>query len=154
MAGPYVSVPGYGNLVEIGRGGFGVVYRAEQADVHRVVAIKILSGYDEDARRRFDREREAMGILSSHPNIVTVYASGFAGDYPYLVMEYLDRGSVADELAHGPMSWREAIDIGVKLSGALQAAHSAGILHRDVKPENVLVSAYGEPKLADFGIAR
>jgi outer membrane protein assembly factor BamB len=149
-------IPGYEDAVEIGRGGFGIVYRARQTDVQRTVAIKVLTGvFDEHARLRFDRERDAMGLLSSHPNSVTVHASGFTADgSPFIVMEYLDGASLADRLVRGPLPWRQAVEIGVKLAGALEAAHRAGVLHRDVKPENVLISAYGAPKLADFGIAR
>ena len=80
--------------------------------------------------------------------------SGFAvDDRPYIVMEYLDGGSLADLMSRGVLPWSKAAEIGVKLAGALQAAHVAGILHRDVKPENVLISEYHEPKLADFGIS-
>lgn len=150
------EVEGFEDLVEIGRGGFGIVYRARQPEFNRTVAIKILAGtLDDEARRRFDRERRAMGSLSTHPNIVTVYASGFtAQSSPYIVMEYVTGGSLADRLQQGPLPWREVADIGAKLCGALEAAHKIGMLHRDIKPENVLVSDYGEPKLADFGIAR
>ena len=154
--GVVLVIPGYEGAVEIGRGGFGIVYRARQVDVQRTVAIKVLTGvFDEHAKLRFDRERDAMGLLSSHPNSVTVHASGFTADgRPFIVMEHLDGASLADRLVRGPLSWREAVEIGIKLAGALESAHRAGVLHRDVKPENVLISAYGEPKLADFGIAR
>lgn len=74
---------------------------------------------------------------------------------PYLVMDYLPGGTLAERLTRdGPISWQEAADVGVKLAGAPGAAHAAGVLHRDVKPDNVLMSAYGEPQLFDFGIAR
>lgn len=151
-----LGLPGFDELVEIGRGGFGVVYRARQRDFNRTVAIKIISGIvDEQARQRFERERQAMGTVSTHPHIVTIHASGFTDDgNPYLVMEYMSGGSLADRLREGSISWHETVEIGVKLAGALEAAHGAGILHRDIKPDNVLVSEYGEPKLADFGIAR
>jgi serine/threonine protein kinase len=154
VSGPEVA--GFEDLVEVGRGGFGVVYRADQPDFNRSVAIKVLSGtLDDQARQRFDRERRAMGSLSTNPNIVTVYASGFTAEAsPYIVMEYVTGGSLADRLERGPVPWAEVIEIGIKLSGALEAAHRIGMLHRDIKPENVLVSDYGEPKLADFGIAR
>jgi serine/threonine-protein kinase PknK len=150
-----VGLEDFEEPVEIGRGGFGVVYRAYQPEFDRFVAIKVLSGLrDERARRRFDRERRSIGKLSGHPNIVTVHASGFTGDgSPYLVMEYLSGGSLAERLQHGPVPWPEAFEIGTKLASALQAAHDAGVLHRDIKAENVLVSDRGEPKLADFGIA-
>ena len=155
MTGSAFSIEGYEDLIEIGRGGFGVVYRARQPDFDRYVAIKVLSGIrDDHSRRRFDRERRSVGSLSGHPYIVTVYGSGFTADgSPFLVMEYLGGGSLADRLSRGRFEWRDAFDIGVKLSSAVQSAHEAGVLHCDIKPENVLVSNRGEPKLADFGIA-
>jgi serine/threonine protein kinase len=143
--------------VEIGRGGFGVVYKAVETDLNRSVAVKVLSGnLDDLALQRFDRERRAMGALSGHPNIVSIYRSGITPDNrPYLVMEYLPGGSMAERVAaRGPLSWRDAADVGVRLCAALETAHRAGVLHRDVKPENVFVSGLGAPKLGDFGIAR
>ncbi|MGI8758266.1 MAG: serine/threonine-protein kinase, partial [Acidimicrobiales bacterium] len=153
-----LGIPGYTDAVEIGRGGFGVVYRAQQPDFNRTVAIKLLLGghLDEQSRQRFDRERRIMGTLSDHPNIVTVFGWGFTpGSQPYIAMAYMARGSLADRLDRkGPLGWQEAAQVGVKLANALEAAHRAKVMHRDLKPENVLVSAYGEPTLADFGIAR
>jgi serine/threonine-protein kinase PknK len=158
--GPVVDlgIPGFTDAVEFARGGFGVVFRARQPAFGRTVAIKVLSGasLDERTKERFERECQAMGSLSGHPGIVTVYESGYAADgRPYLAMELMTRGSLADHLARrGTLPWDEVAQIGVRLSGALEAAHRAGVLHRDIKPENILVSQYGEPKLADFGIAR
>ena len=153
-----LGIPGYTDAVEIGRGGFGVVYRAQQPDFNRTVAIKLLLGghLDDQSRQRFDRERRIMGTLSDHPNIVTVFGWGFTpGGQPYIAMAYMARGSLADRLdREGPLGWKESAEVGVKLAHALEAAHSAKVMHRDLKPENVLVSAYGEPTLADFGIAR
>ncbi len=150
-------LPGLTDPVEIGRGGFGVVYKATETDLNRTVAVKILSGnLDELALQRFDRERRAMGALSGHPNIVAIYRTGLTGDdRPYLVMEFLQGGSLAEQVAaRGPVSWKEISEVGVRLSAALETAHRAGVLHRDVKPENVFVSDLGAPKLGDFGIAR
>ncbi len=153
-----ISISGFEEPVEIGRGGFGVVYKAHQVGFERTVALKILpiAAADESARDRFERERMAMGALSSHPNIVTVYGSGFTDDQqPYIVMEFMTRGSLGDRLSkQGPMPWNDATAATIKVAGALDAAHEAGVLHRDIKPENILVSQYGEPKLGDFGIAR
>ncbi len=96
-----------------------------------------------------------MGSLSGHPNIVTVYAAGFTQDgRPFLAMEYLPGGSLGQRLVGQNLSWSEASSVGIRIAGALQRAHDSGVLHRDVKPDNILMSAYGEPKLADFGIAR
>ena len=152
-----LGIAGITDAVEIGAGGFGIVYRAVEADLGRTVAVKVLSGnLDESAQYRFERERRAMGRLSGHPNIVTIYRGGYtsAGN-AYLVMEFLDRGSLADRLTTaGPLGWEEALMFGVQLSGALETSHRAGVLHRDIKPGNILLSSLGNAKLCDFGIAR
>jgi hypothetical protein len=145
------------DLVEIGRGGFATVYRARQPRFGRTVAVKVLDpGADPLSIERFERECEAMGMLSSHPNIVTILDAGLSDDgKPYLIMEYMPDGSLDDRLAaSGRLAWPEVVEIGVKLAGALHTAHQATVLHRDVKPANVLRSAFGEPCLCDFGLAR
>ena len=149
-------VDGYVGLVKIGRGGFGVVYQGSQVEFNRTVALKVLTGaFDDSTRARFERECQALGSLSGHPNIVTVYAAGFTRDgRPFLAMEYLPGGSLGQRLGGHDLSWSEAASVGIRIAGALQRAHDLGVLHRDVKPDNILMSAYGEPKLADFGIAR
>ncbi len=152
-----LAIPGLADAVEIGVGGFGVVYRAAEADLGRTVAVKILAAnLDEAGRDRFDRERRALGTLSGHPNIVTVHRGGYTpAGQPYLVMEYLDRGSLADHLrSAGTVGWHDALTVGVQLAGALETAHRAGVLHRDIKPGNILLSRLGSAKLCDFGIAR
>ncbi|MFQ5555725.1 MAG: serine/threonine-protein kinase, partial [Acidimicrobiia bacterium] len=153
-----LGVPGLEDAVLIGRGGFAVVYRAYQPAFRRTVAVKVvsISQIDDLTKERFARECQAMGLLSEHPSIVTVLDAGFLdGARPFLVMSYMPNGSLDDRLrTEDVLPWQEAAKIGVKLAGALDTAHQAGILHRDVKPANVLVSQYGEPQLADFGIAR
>lgn len=152
-----LGIAGIADADEIGRGGFGVVYRATEIELDRVVAVKILGGrLDQRARDRFDRERRAMGALSGHPNIVTIYRSGFTdNEEPYLMMEFLADGSVADRLdERGPLDWTEVVSYGVELCGAIETAHRAGVLHRDIKPGNILLSDLGTPKVGDFGIAR
>jgi hypothetical protein len=152
-----LGVPGLGPAVEIGRGGFAVVYRAEQLALGRPVAVKVITagGADPMAAVRFARERAALAQLSWQPNIVTVFDSGDTADgRPYLVMEYLPDGSLADRLRRsGPLPAAEVVRYGLLLAGALAQAHHRGILHRDVKPENVLIGPMGEPQLSDFGIA-
>ena len=154
---PDLGIPGFEQPVEVGRGGFGVVYRAYQPKFNRTVAIKVLTGaaVDSKTRERFDRERVAMGSLSAHPNIMTVYDAGFTTfGHPYIVMEYTPIGSLADLVSGGRLTAEETVGVGIKMAEALAAAHEAGILHRDLKPENIMVSPYGEPMLSDFGIAR
>jgi uncharacterized repeat protein (TIGR01451 family) len=152
-----LGIPGYEDAEPVGRGGFATVYRARQIAFDRTVAIKVFSapGVDPDTRRRFERECRALGKVCDHPNIVAVYDSGITqAGWPYITMSYVTGGSLADRMAgRGPMLWYQAIEIGIKLAGALETAHRAGVLHRDIKPENVLFSAYGEPELADFGAA-
>jgi serine/threonine-protein kinase PknK len=153
-----LGIAGYEDAVEIGRGGFGVVYRAFRPALSRMEAIKLITVLPGDtaAHRRFVQECRTMGTLSGHPHIVEVYAAGLTdAGLPYLAMAYMTGGSLADRIAReGPLPAAEAGAVGVALASALQAAHAKGILHRDVKPENVLVSAHGEVKLGDFGLAR
>lgn len=134
-----------------------MVYRARQDRLQRYVAVKALTTrLDEQAARRFAQEGQALGAVSDHPNIVAVHEAGTAPDgTPYLVMPYCERGSLADRLrATGPLPWPEVLHVGIGLAGALQTAHAAGVLHRDIKPGNVLVDGYGTARLADFGQAR
>ncbi|MFE3060479.1 protein kinase [Nocardia sp. NPDC059239] len=143
----------------IGRGGFGVVYRCWQRALNRHVAVKVLTTTKEvepENFERFLREQQAMGTLSGHPHIVQVLQVGITrSGLPYLVMPYHSRGSLEDRIRRdGPLPADESVGIAIKLAGALETAHRAGILHRDVKPGNVLLTDYGEPQLTDFGIAR
>jgi len=152
-------IDGLTDLVEVGRGGFGTVFRATEARFGRAVAIKTIrgdSGVGKNIVARFERECLALGSLSGHPNIVAVYDSGTTEDGDrYIVMEYLSGGSLAERIAQrGPATGDEVAEWGAALAGALETAHRAGIIHRDVKPENVMFSEYGTPKLVDFGISR
>ena len=148
------AIPGFTDAAEIGRGGFGVVYRAHQTSLDRVVAVKVIG--TQQRRSRVESELRALGTLSGHPNIVTVFSHGESvGGALYIVMEYLVGGSLQDALdIRGALPTADVIAMGVKLAGALETAHRHGILHRDIKPANILVNRFGEPQLGDFGIAR
>ncbi|MGN9838421.1 serine/threonine-protein kinase [Nonomuraea sp. H19] len=147
-----LSVPGYEVKGVLGQGGCGVVYLAVQSAVGREVALKVdnrvlLSDRD---RRRFMREVTAAGALSGHPHVVPVYDAGLLPDgRPYMVLELCPGGSLAGRL----LSPAEARDVGVRIADALAAAHAQGVLHRDVKPGNILLNRYGQVALSDFGLA-
>ena len=147
------EVPGYEIIDVLGRGGFGVVYRARQLSVDREVAVKIDTRVilDDRDQRRFLREVKAAGRLSGHPHVVEIHDAGVLADSrPYLVMELCPGGSLA---GRSPMPPREVAEIGQKIADALAAAHDLGVLHRDIKPGNILVKRYGTVGLADFGLA-
>jgi tRNA A-37 threonylcarbamoyl transferase component Bud32/tetratricopeptide (TPR) repeat protein len=147
----------YRNPELIARGGMGEVYRAEDADLARVVAVKLLSGRfaDNDAiRGRFTREALAVARLSHAPSTVTIFDVGEHGGRPYIVMEYLPGGSLADRLEReGAQPVGRSLDWLGQAAAALDAAHANGIVHRDVKPANLLLDSDERVKVADFGVA-
>ncbi|MET8425062.1 protein kinase [Nocardia sp. NPDC004860] len=146
---------GFEDAVEIGRGGFGAVYRCRQVGVDRTVAVKVLTEEFDENRERFLREQRAMGRLTGHPNIVGMLEVGATGSgHPYLVMPYHSFGSLQTRIQRdGPLPLPEVLHLGVKIAGALETSHRTGVLHRDIKPGNILLTDYGEPALTDFGIA-
>ena len=149
-------VPGVRLGQVLGQGGFATVYAGEQVSLGRPVAVKIDSRplHDERNRRRFMREMAAASRISGHPNAVSLIDSGVLPDgRPYLVMERCDGGSLAQVLQHGQISAAQAVSIVTAVCSALGAAHDAGVLHRDIKPGNILIDAYGSPRLSDFGLA-
>ena len=140
----------------IGSGGFADVFLYEQQLPRRKVAVKALLTHEltANARAAFTTEADLMARLSTHPYIVTIYQAGVARDgRPYLVMEYCSRPSLAERYKRHPLSVVDALRTGIRLAGAVATAHAAGILHRDIKPGNVLTNDYGWPALTDFGIA-
>ncbi|WP_232666690.1 serine/threonine-protein kinase [Pseudonocardia sp. TRM90224] len=152
-----LDAEGFVDPEEIGRGGFGAVFRCGQPELDRTVAVKVLTSHvDPDNLERFLREQRAMGRLSGHPHIVTMMQVGTtASGRPYIVMQYHPKGSLHERIRQkGVLDWAASLRLGVKICGALEAAHRAGTLHRDVKPANILLTEYGEPQLTDFGIAR
>ena len=147
----------YEILEVIGNGGMAVVYKARCHRLNRLVAIKILkSDYleDEDFRRRFHAESQAVAMLS-HPNIVSVYDVSTSDDADYIVMELIDGITLKQYMEKkGVLNWKETLHFAIQIGKALDHAHSRGIVHRDIKPHNVMVLKNGSVKVADFGIAR
>ena len=141
---------------ELGRGAMGVVYQARDTQLNRVVAIKmVLAGERADERHlaRFRAEAEAVAALS-HPNIVQIFDTGECGGNPYLVLEVLPGGTLADRLRRGELPPRDAARLIETLARAAHAAHARGIIHRDLKPANVLFTSDGVPKVTDFGLVK
>lgn len=150
--------PRYREPERIGRGGMGEIYRAEDAVLGRTVAVKLLAeryADDEAVRGRFTREALAAARLSSEPNTVTTFDVGEHRGRPFIVMEYLPGGSLEDEIrrAGGAQPPGRALAWLTQVAAALDAAHAAGVVHRDVKPANLLLDRAGEVHVADFGIA-
>jgi serine/threonine protein kinase len=140
----------------LGQGGMGAVYKARQPGLDRLVALKILptrAGTDTGFAERFNREARALAKLS-HPNIVAVYDFGQTHGLHYFIMEYVDGPNLRQIERAGKLSTRQALQIIPQICEALQFAHDEGVVHRDVKPENVLLDKKGRVKIADFGLAK
>jgi len=143
-------------LDPIGVGGGAVVVRARDLQLPRLVAVKLLRSRDTDLRRRFVQESEILTSID-HPSIVRVLAHGEDGDEPYTALELIDGPDLQEHLVQtGPLPWRQVIELGIQVADALEVVHRQGLIHRDVKPENVMLAS-SEPlrvKLIDFGVAR
>ncbi len=152
---PGVQLGQYTIETELGAGGMGTVYRAVDSKLHRPVAIKFLSDdlADAAARRRFQREAQMASSLN-HPHILTVYDVGEFDGRQYLVTEFVDGGTLKNWAQRESRNWEDVAQLLTGVADGLAAAHQAGILHRDVKPDNILVTASGYAKLADFGLAK
>ena len=140
----------------IGKGGMGAVYKARQPVLDRFVALKILPAQvagGPDFTERFNREARALARLN-HPNIVTVHEFGQVSGLPFFIMEYVDGLNLRQLERAGKLSPREALQIVPQICEALQFAHDAGVVHRDIKPDNILLDQKGRVKIADFGIAK
>jgi serine/threonine protein kinase len=151
-----VNVPGYEVLEVLGRGGMGVVYKARQVQADRVVALKVLLGgvhAGPSERNRFWREAMALARMR-HAGVVQVYDVGEHAGCPYFSMEYVSGGSLSDKLAGGPLPPDQAAHTVADLAHTLHAVHAQGILHRDLKPGNILVGKDGTLKVSDFGLAK
>ncbi len=149
--GPYIL------LGELGRGGMGIVYRAHRPDLQRDFALKvILPGRDAgpEAVSRFRREAQAAGRLAGHPGIVGVHDIGEAEGKTYFAMDLVEGKSLEKLIGEGALGHGAAAAITEQVARALHFAHAHGILHRDVKPANILIATGGTPRLADFGLAK
>jgi serine/threonine protein kinase/Flp pilus assembly protein TadD len=145
----------YKILSSIGKGGMGEVYLAQDTKLNRKVAIKFLSdefSRDSDKLNRFVQEAQAASALN-HPNIVTIHEIGDTDDSRYIALEYIE-GETLTKFLRKRLSFEKALDIAAQLASALDAAHSAGIIHRDIKPDNVMIRPDGVVKILDFGIAK
>jgi serine/threonine-protein kinase len=155
-AAPALSLPGLELYEKLGQGGMGVVYRARDVRLDRPRAVKVIRrspfGGDE-ARERFSREAKAVARLD-HAGVVRIYALGEHEDTLYICMELLEGGSLQGRLSRGPLEVRAAADLVRQLALAVQHAHENRVLHRDLKPGNVLLTADGTPKVSDFGLAK
>jgi serine/threonine-protein kinase len=152
-----VQLGPYAILGELGRGGMGVVYRARRADLDRDFAVKVIRLDDAatpELIARFRREAQAAARLAGHPNIAAVHDIGEADGQLYLVMDCVSGGSLADLIDADDLSPRRAAELAGQAARGLAHAHAAGVLHRDVKPDNILIGADGTARVADFGLAR
>ena len=150
------TISHYKILEKLGEGGMGTVYKAEDTKLHRLVALKFLSSEQfgsEDDRVQLLREARAAAAIH-HPNVCTIFDVQEVGDQEFLVMEFIEGGSLRTAIDAGPLEFPKAIKIVIQVAEGLRAAHKKGISHRDIKPENIMITTDGIAKIADFGLAR
>jgi serine/threonine protein kinase/predicted negative regulator of RcsB-dependent stress response len=150
------SISHYKIIEKLGEGGMGVVYKAHDTKLNREVALKFLPPHISTGgveRERFLQEAQAAAALN-HPNICVIYDIKEESEQPYIVMEYVDGTTIRRKLESGPMKMEDAIKYGIQIGEALQEAHSKGIVHRDIKADNVMINSKGQVKVMDFGLAK